>query len=284
MTFEYGTVDTGVVGLVLGVPETRPIGTPDFGGFTPEGLITIVVSKDKVGNIKTGDLMGDFAVRTYAMVINQIRTTNAIDQASNGSANDFTANAATYKVVGPIPGVNSIVSRKTHGSAGTFDLDLALAGPRGVEGRNDGSNNHQIVLRFGGPVSFNNALAQPGAGGTGSVAGTTIIGNDVIVDLTNVSDGQTLNLTLVNATFNGATGDLTVPIGFLHGDVNGNGFVTSTDIGIAKSRSGQTVNGGTFGADVTVNGTINSSDIGLIKTKSGNVLPPAPDPTAVQKK
>jgi hypothetical protein len=128
ITYEYGTVDTGVVGLVLGVPETRPIGAPDFGGFTPDGVITIVVSKDKVGNVKTGDLLGNFAVRTYAMVINQIRTTNAIDQATNAAANDLAANAATYKVVGTLPGVNAIVSRKTHGSAGTFDLNLPLLG------------------------------------------------------------------------------------------------------------------------------------------------------------
>ncbi len=277
VTYEYGTVDTGVVGLVLGVPETRPVGPPDAGSFVPDGsgLITIVVSKDKIGNVRPGDLMGNFAVRTYAMVINQIRTTNAIDQASNGDANDFTANAATYQVVGPVPGVGSAVSRKTHGAAGTFDIDLPLVGSTGIECRNDGSNNHQIVFRLLAPATFTGAIATPGNGGTASVASTSTSGNDVIVNLTNVSDRQTLMVTLQNVTINGGTANVSVPVGILAGDAIGNGSVNSSDVGQAKSLSGQNTNGANFRNDVTVNGTINSSDVGLIKSKSGNTLPAA---------
>lgn len=278
VTFEYGTVDTAVVGLVLGVPETRPVGPPDAGTFTPDGtgLITIVVSKDKIGNVRTGDLMGNFAVRTYAMVLNQVRTTNAIDQASNGDANDFTANAATYQVVGPVPGVSSVVSRKTHGAAGTFDIDLPLAGGPGIECRNDGSNNHQVVFRFLGPVTFSNATATAGSGGTASVASTSTNGNDVIVNLTNVSDQQTLMVTLQNVTLNGGTANVSVPMGILAGDAIGNGTVNSSDVSQAKSLSGQNTTAANFRNDVTANGTINSSDVGLIKSKSGNTLPAFP--------
>jgi hypothetical protein len=285
ITYEYGTVDTGVVGLVLGVPETRPIGTPDFGGFTPDGLITIVVSKDKVGNVKTGDLLGNFAVRTYAMVINQIRTTNAIDQATNAAANDLTANAATYKVVGTMPGVNAIVSRKTHGSAGTFDVNLPLlAGSTAVEGRNDGSNTHQIVFRFADPVTFTSATVSPGAGGTATVASTSTSGSDVIVNLANVSDKQTITVTLINVLLNGAPTNVAIPLAILHGDIDGNRAVTSTDISIVKSLSGQTANGGNFRADVTPNGAINTSDVGVTKSKSGKSLPATGVPAGSESK
>ncbi|HEV2841826.1 MAG TPA: hypothetical protein VGW39_10905 [Chthoniobacterales bacterium] len=101
VSYEYGTVATTVVGLVVGVPTTTRVGDADFGSFTPEGLITIVVSKDKVARPQRGDLLGNFAVRTYNVVTNEIRSTNAIDTATNAAANDFTANAATYALVGP---------------------------------------------------------------------------------------------------------------------------------------------------------------------------------------
>lgn len=103
VTFDYGTVATATVGLVLGVQTTTRVGTPDAGSFTPSGFITIAVARNKVGNPQKGDLMGAFSSRTYATVTDQIRTTNAIDTTANANANDNTANAATYALVGPAP-------------------------------------------------------------------------------------------------------------------------------------------------------------------------------------
>ena len=114
ITYEYGTVATATVGLVLGVPSTTKVGVPDSGSFTTAGLITIVVSKDKIGGIQTGDVLGAFAVRTYNIVTTQVRSTNAIDTTTNASANDLTANAFSYLVVGPAPTAASVVSRKLH--------------------------------------------------------------------------------------------------------------------------------------------------------------------------
>ena len=179
------------------------------------------------------------------------------------------------KVVGPVPGVSSVVSRKTHGAAGTFDIDLPLAGGTGIECRNDGSNSHQVVFRFLAPVTFSGATVTPGVGGTARVASTSTNGNDVIVNLTNVSDRQTLMVTLQNVTLNGGTANVSVPMGILAGDAIGNGSVNSSDVGQAKSLSGQNATAANFRNDVTVNGTINSSDVGLIKSKSGNTLPAA---------
>ena len=101
VTFEYGTVETAVVGLVVGRPRTRRIGDADAGNFTPGGMITIVMSKDKIGRLRRGDLMGNFAVRTFPADTEEVRTSAAVDQATNATANDLTANAATYQVVGP---------------------------------------------------------------------------------------------------------------------------------------------------------------------------------------
>jgi hypothetical protein len=101
VTFEYGTVATAVVGLVLGVPTTTKLGDADAGSeFTTDGTITIVISNDKVGNPMPGDLLGAIALRTYSVVSDQIRSTNAIDTLSNAAASDPTANSTTYAVVG----------------------------------------------------------------------------------------------------------------------------------------------------------------------------------------
>ena len=89
--------------------------------------------------------------------------------------NDFTANAATYKLVGPIPGLNSAVSRKTHAGAGTFDIDLPLAGASGVECRTGGPNgDHQIVFTFAnsGIMITGNPQASV-TSGSGSVTGVS---------------------------------------------------------------------------------------------------------------
>jgi hypothetical protein len=142
-----------------------------------------------------------------------------------------------------------------------------------VESRNNGTNTHQVVFRFADPVTFSSATVTPAAGGTASVAGVTTSGNDVIVNLANVSDMQTITVTLINVILNGTATNVAIPMGILHGDVDGNRAVTSTDIGIIKSISGQTATGGNFRADVTPNGIINTSDVGLTKSKSGNALP-----------
>jgi hypothetical protein len=120
VTFDYGTVATAVVGLVLGVPTTTRVGTPDAGSFTTNGLITIVVSRNKVGNPQAGDLLGAFSTRTYATVTDQIRSTNAIDVTSNATANDNTANAQTYALLGPIPGFNFALDGLAAGSSAHF--------------------------------------------------------------------------------------------------------------------------------------------------------------------
>lgn len=101
VTYEYGTVETAVVGFVLGRPVTRRAGAADAGSFTRAGLIQIVVSREKIAAARAGDLLGNFAVRTFPEDTEDVRTSLAVDQATNATANDLTANAATYQLVGP---------------------------------------------------------------------------------------------------------------------------------------------------------------------------------------
>jgi hypothetical protein len=153
VSFEYGFVNTPVVGLVLGDPQTTKIDAPDAGSFTPEGLITIAIARDKVGNPQTGDLLGGISVRTYADSTNKVRSTNAIDTTSNANANDNTANAATYALLGPQSArLQNISTRAQVGTA-----EKVLIGGFIITG----SEAKRVLVRGRGPYLTAFGIADP---------------------------------------------------------------------------------------------------------------------------
>lgn len=177
------------------------------------------------------------------------------------------------------PIASSIVSRKAHGPAGTFDISLPESGAVGVECRTGGgTNDYQIVVAFSRPVTVNgNPQAQVtmgsadiGSGGTANGGVVSVAGNVVTIPLTNVNNGQTINVT-VSQVSNGALGsNLIIPMKILVGDTNGNGTVNASDVALTKSKIGQSVDGTNFRADVNGNGTINASDASLVKSRVGS--------------
>jgi hypothetical protein len=171
------------------------------------------------------------------------------------------------------PPVPTVVSRKTHGGAGTFDIPLPLApNPIGIECRSGGpSNNHTVVMTFALPVTFSSATVCSGTGSVQSSSGSGT--NTITANLTGVTNAQRINVCLLNATDGTNSGTVTVPMGVLLGDTTADGSVNSADISQTKSRSGQTVGSGNFRSDVTVDGSLNSADISLVKSKSGTALP-----------
>jgi hypothetical protein len=172
--------------------------------------------------------------------------------------------------VPPIP--TSVVSRKTHGTAGDFDIDLPLAGNPGIECRSGGTNNdYQMLVTFANAVTFNSAAL---TSGTGTISSTTGSGTTAVtVNLTGVTNAQTITLTLSGVNDGTSTGDVGVRMSVLLGDTNANGAVNSSDISETKAQSGTVANSSNFRTDVTVNGLINSSDISTVKSKSGTALP-----------
>jgi uncharacterized delta-60 repeat protein len=159
-------------------------------------------------------------------------------------------------------------SRKSHGSAGTFDLDLPLSGAVAVEPRMSGGD-HMIVM------TLNNAVASGKvsiANGAGTMSGTpTFTGNTVKANLSGVADGQmvTLRLTDMQDGFGRVLPEAAVNFHVLPGDVSGNMVVNATDISQIKSQSGAPVTHANFHLDVTANGLINASDAALVKSRSG---------------
>jgi N-acetylneuraminic acid mutarotase len=183
-----------------------------------------------------------------------------------------------------VPVVTSALSRKSHGGAGTFDVNLPITGTPGVECRTSGGTNDYImVVTFSGNVTVTGSPQAEVTLGTGCVGtgGTcsgnvTVSGNTVTVPLTNVSNVQTINVRIngVNGAADIPATDFTIPMSILIGDTNANGTVNAADVAQTKSRLGQTVDASNFRSDVNANGSINAADTAIVKQNSGTSLPP----------
>jgi hypothetical protein len=169
------------------------------------------------------------------------------------------------------------VSRKTHGNAGTFDINLALTGNPGIECRSGRVNgDYTLVFTFSSPLT--NVGSASVTSGTGSVASSKIDGNDThnyLVNLTGVTNAPYLTVRLASVHDSAGNGSnaVSASMGVLVGDTTGDGFVNSADISQTKSQSGNAVTGANFREDVNADGFINSADISLVKSKSGTALP-----------
>lgn len=177
--------------------------------------------------------------------------------------------------------LNSVVSRKTHGAAGPFDINLpVIAGPTGIECRSGGaSGNFQMVFTFVNPLT--SVASATVSSGTGTVPGNQgTIGADThqyIVNLTGVTNAQYVTVTLhtVHDSLNNI-GDVSEQMGVLFGDTTASTGVNSSDVSQTKAQSGTATTAANFRTDVTVNGLVNSSDVAAVKSGSGTALPASP--------
>ena len=153
ISFEYGIVTTGVIGLVLSDPNTTAVGQPDAASYTPDGLITIAIQKKLVGNPRRGDLLGGFSVRTYPDTTTKVRLTNAIDSTANANANDTTANAAIYVVAGSQAAtLQNISTRAQVGTGGNVLIGGFII---------TGAAPKKVIVRGRGPSLSGSGIADP---------------------------------------------------------------------------------------------------------------------------
>ena len=154
---------------------------------------------------------------------------------------------------------------------------MPSTGPSGVEDRtgNGGvAGEHTIVLTYANsPVGASASVTKHNPPtGVGTVSGVSFSGNDMIVNLTGVSDKQVLTL----STSGGAVSSEILPVGFLAGDTNGNRAVSGSDVAQTKAQSGNPAGAGNFRTDVNANGAVSSSDVSIVKSVSGNTVPLTP--------
>ena len=166
------------------------------------------------------------------------------------------------------PPLLSAVSRKVHGAAGAFDINLPLTGAPGIECRTGPvAGEHQIVLTFGSSVAFGGASVTSGS------ATTSVSNNQVTVNLIGVTDAQTITVTLANADDGANFGDVSVSMKVLPGDTNGSSSVNSSDVSQTKGQAGQPVTNSNFRTDVNASGSINASDVSFVKSRVGTAVP-----------
>ncbi len=103
------------------------------------------------------------------------------------------------------------------------------------------------------------APAESRIGGIVSVGGST-----VSVPLTKVANAQRLQVTLSGFSVAGYSGEVAVPIGILVGDVDGNGYVSASDISQIKAAVGPATKAN-FRADINCSDATKATDIGLAK-------------------
>ena len=174
-------------------------------------------------------------------------------------------------VPAPTPLLQSAVSRKMHGGAGTFDLPLSLV-PTNPTTEPRLGPVQTIVCTFDKAITRADVTVTEGAATAGA---PTVSGNDVVVTLTGVADQQyvTVSLTNVTSTDGGTAGVGSVRIGLLAGDVNGNRVVTVADAGLVNAQLAQPVTAANFLNDVNASGMITVADKAIATANLTKTLP-----------
>jgi len=177
-------------------------------------------------------------------------------------------------VVNPPP-LATVSSRKVHGSAGIFNLNLPLTPPYGIEPRSGGTNGQfVIVFHFANPVvTCGTASSSHGTATNDPASG----GNDCLVDLTGVPNAQYTTVTLAGVIDNhGNQGNVPGTFGVLLGDVDATGRVDGNDVSATQSHTRQTTDNTNFRYDVDVSGKIDGNDVSTTQGQTRTSLPTPP--------
>jgi Dockerin type I domain len=172
-----------------------------------------------------------------------------------------------------------VVSRKQHGTAGTFDIELAQNGPSADECRTPGqlpggaSGDYELVVTFLNPI-----VAVSGGtvtSGTGTVTSVSASGSTVTIILSGVTNtAQRLVITLNGVNDGTTTGTATITMPLLVGDVNSSGRTDNGDAIVVRNLSGTVPSDTpTARADVNCSGRVDNGDAIVIRNNSGNALP-----------
>ena len=258
---------------------------PDIGGsFTKIGSGTLTfqgrATNDYIANtVNLGLVSGSIINLNFSGASDTIRSLTVDGVAQVPGIYGSTASGAPHQLpqftgTGTVQVTMLATSRKTHGAAGAFDVPLPLAGSVGIECRSGGaSNDYQVVATFFHAVTFDHASV---ASGIGSITSATGSGTTTLtVNLTGVTNAQTITITLASVNDGISISDIAIPMGILIGDTNGDRLVNSGDSTQTKNRAGQPAGATNFRSDVNEDGVINSGDSSVVKSRAGTSLPEA---------
>ncbi|MEY2485882.1 MAG: hypothetical protein QOH39_1530 [Verrucomicrobiota bacterium] len=289
VSFEYGTLaDSGAPGVFV-IAETKKGTLDPASNFQSDGTITLILPKSAVGSPTTGTLLGGVNGRTITgddpNNPERVERSNAFaDHTFVKAQTDNSYPASTYLVGNNGPclstgiGVVGAVSRKTHTNSGDRDIDLPLSGKPGIECRTGGANgNYQAVITFAAPVTVTNVTVTPGPGKNAFLSSVVVNGSVVTVNLTGVTNAQTLMIKLFGVHQGPNVGDISVPMSVLLADVNQSGSVDSGDVFLLQKQNGQAIppsGSADFKRDINLNGNIDSGDVFIGQKQNPSQIPP----------
>ena len=183
------------------------------------------------------------------------------------------------------PVLTAAVSRKTHGGAGDFDIDLISSAATGAtECRSGGPT--RIVITFDADVAVEDGSLDIGdeitvtanLPGPISVNNQAITGNVLSFMLSGVPDGSCLSITLHGiARDNGAGGldtvmsDQELQQAVRSGDTTDNGKVSSADVNHTSNNTGPTT-GAKARNDINSDGVVDGADANHVKSATNALI------------
>ena len=123
-------------------------------------------------------------------------------------------------------------------------------------------------------VAIVTATPDPNApGATGTVSDFSVNGAQVTINLVDVSNAQTLLISLIGVSNGGPSSDFNISMSVVLGDTIADGSVNSSDSKLVKSDEGQSVDASNFREDVTLDGIVSRSDTRTVQAQKHTSLP-----------
>lgn len=180
-------------------------------------------------------------------------------------------------------GLSGVVSRKQHGLNNPQDLALSLGNIPSIEPRAAGGTgvtgaDYQLIFAFPNTLTSVGGISASATGATQPGTPSGAMGSDphqYVVNLPSVPTSQYLTVTLTNVhDSTGLSGNVSVKVGILPGDVDGTGRVDGNDVSATQSRTRQNVTSSNFKWDVDASGRIDGNDVSLVQSQTRKSLPP----------
>jgi len=181
------------------------------------------------------------------------------------------------------PTLLSAVSRKVRPNSSTADSSLVLDGSPSVEARSGGPT--QLVLNFGANVvkgsSFSVTLTNASGGANGTVSSSTVSGSTLTINLSGVSDAQTLNIAIndVRHFSSAAVGNYTLSMDVLLADATQDASVNTLDFNVLAGRFGTAATSDRQG-DFNFDAFVDSVDFNLLMSNYGKSIAAAAAPSS----
>jgi len=168
----------------------------------------------------------------------------------------------------------SASSRKTHGTAGQFDIPVdtaqSMSGAVTVESRHIGQG-HVIVFSFDAAITSSGVVTAIDSSGAAIDVKVQYSGTDILVTLPSLANNRRVMIALAGIN---ATSSAAVAMGFLLGDTSNSRAVNAADLAETKAWSGHAANASNFRHDLHASGTVNAADIAVVKARMGSILAP----------